>query len=102
LFSRTRDFYQEFGKSFLNSDVFICTDVYPAREARINGVNGNLIADITQKFGHKNVHYIPDKNDLPEFMLKTVEDNDIVVTMGAGDIWKYGDRFVELLTERSK
>jgi len=102
LYSRTRDFHQEFGKSFLNSDVFICTDVYPAREEQINGISGNLITDITQKFGHKNVHYIPDKNDVPEFMLKTVEDNDIVVTMGAGDIWKYGDRFVELLIERSK
>jgi len=102
LYSRTRDFYQEFGKSFLDSDVFICTDVYPAREEQINGVNGNLIAEIAQKFGHKNVHYIPDKNDLPGFMLETVEDNDIVVTMGAGDIWKYGDKFVELLIERSK
>ncbi len=102
LYSRTRDFYQEFGKSFLNSDVFICTDVYPAREEQINGVNGNLIAEIAQKFGHKNVHYIPDKNNVPEFMLKTVEDDDIVVTMGAGDIWKYGDKFVELLIERSK
>ena len=35
LYTRTRDFYQEFGRSFLNSDVFICTDVYPAREEPI-------------------------------------------------------------------
>ena len=41
LYSRTRDFYQEFGRSFLNSDVFICTDVYPAREEPIEGITEN-------------------------------------------------------------
>ena len=102
LFSRTRDFYQEFGRSFLNSDVFICTDVYPAREESIDGVDGKMITDITQKFGHKNVHYIADKNDIPEYLLNIVEDDDIVITMGAGDIWKYGEKFVELLNKRSK
>ena len=102
LYSRTRDFYQEFGRSFLNSDVFICTDVYPAREAPIKGITGKLISDITQKFGHKNVHYIADKNDIPKFLMKTVKKDDIVVTMGAGDIWKYGEKFVELFGKNSK
>ncbi len=101
LYSRTRDFYQEFGRSFLNSDLFICTDVYPAREEPIDGINGKLIADITSKFGHKNVHYIKDKNDVPGFLNEIVKDDDIVITMGAGDIWKYGDKFVEILNSRS-
>ena len=102
LYSRTRDFYQEFGRSFLNSDVFVCTDVYPAREEPIEGVTGKLISNITQKFGHKNVHYVPDKNNVPEFVLNIIKDDDIVVTMGAGDIWKYGNKLVELLNKRSK
>ena len=102
LYSRTRDFYQEFGRSFLNTDLFICTDVYPAREEPIEGVTGKLISDITQKFGHKNVHYVPDKNDVPDYLMSIVQDDDIVVTMGAGDIWKYGEKFVELLKGRNK
>jgi UDP-N-acetylmuramate--alanine ligase len=97
LYSRTRDFYQEFGRSFLNSDVFICTDVYPAREEPITGVSGKLIADIAKKFGHKNVVYIEDKNEIPSFLMSIKEENDIIITMGAGDIWKYGERFVEML-----
>ena len=97
LFTRTQDFYQEFGKSFLNSDVFICTDVYPAREKPMEGVTGKLIADITKKFGHKNVHYVEDKNAVPAKLMELKEDGDIIVTMGAGDIWKYGEKFVELL-----
>ena len=102
LYSRTRDFYQEFGRSFLNTDVFICTDIYPAREEPIEGVTGKLISDITEKFGHKNVHYIADKNKVPDFLISIVKDNDIVVTMGAGDIWKFGDKFVEMLERKHK
>ena len=97
LYSRTRDFYQEFGKSFLNTDVFICTDIYPAREEPIEGVSGELISNITKKFGHKNVHYIKNKNDVPEKLMEIKKDGDIIITMGAGDIWKYGEKFVELL-----
>ena len=97
LYSRTRDFYQEFGKSFLNTDVFICTDIYPAREEPIEGVSGELIANITKKFGHKNVHYIKNKNDVPKKLMEIKKDGDIIITMGAGDIWKYGEKFVELL-----
>lgn len=99
LYSRTRDFYQEFGRSFLNSDVFICTDVYPAREEPIEGVTGELISNIAKKFGHKNVIYVKDKNDVPKVLSEIKKDGDIIITMGAGDIWKYGQAFVEKLKE---
>lgn len=97
LYTRTRDFYQEFGRSFLNSDYFICTDVYPAREEPIKGITGELITDITKKFGHKNVLYVPDKNDVPKVLYDLKKDGDIIITMGAGDIWKYGEKFCEML-----
>jgi len=95
LYTRTRDFYQEFGRSFLNSDIFICTDVYPAREEPISGISGELIAEAAKKFGHKNVLYLKDKNDVPAKLAALKKDGDIIVTMGAGDIWKYGEKFVE-------
>jgi UDP-N-acetylmuramate--alanine ligase len=97
LFTRTKDFYQEFGRSFLNSDIFICTDVYPAREKPLEGVSGQLIADAAKKFGHKNVFYIKDKNEIPQKLFQLKKDNDIIVTLGAGDIWKYNQKFVEML-----
>jgi len=97
LFTRTRDFYQEFGRSFLNSDIFICTDVYPARETPIEGITGELIAEAARKFGHKNVIYIPDKNDVPAKLMEIKKANDIVITMGAGDIWKFGEKFVDMI-----
>lgn len=100
LYSRTRDFYQEFGRSFLNSDVFICTDVYPAREEAIPGISGEIIAETAKKFGHKNVIYVKDKNDVPAKLNEIKRDDDIIITMGAGDIWKQGDRFVEILKNK--
>ena len=95
LFSRTRDFYEEFGKSFLLSDVLVVTDVYPAREEPIQGVTGELIVHAAKRFGHKEVHYVADKTQIPAELIKIVKSGDIVVTMGAGDIWKYGEIFLK-------
>src|SRR5690606_25431816 len=78
LYSRTQEFYQEFGRSFLNSDVFICTDVYPARENPIEGVTGKLIADTARKFGHKNVIYVENKEDVPAKLKEVKKDGDII------------------------
>lgn len=102
LYSRTKDFYQEFGRSFLNSDVFICTDVYPAREEPIEGVTGRLIADAANSFGHKSVLYVENKNDIPKVLDEITREGDIIITMGAGDIWKIGEKFVEQLNHSHK
>lgn len=95
LYSRTRDFYEEFGKAFLLSDVLVVTDVYPAREEPIQGITGELIANAAKQYGHKNVVYVPDKKQVPQTLMQTAKPNDIVITMGAGDIWKYGEEFLK-------
>jgi UDP-N-acetylmuramate--alanine ligase len=95
LYTRTRDFYEDFGKSFLLSDVLIVTDVYPAREEPIQGITGELIANAAKQFGHKEVYYIPDKKQVPAFLRNIFKSGDIIVTMGAGDIWKYGEEFMK-------
>lgn len=100
LYSRTRDFYADFAKSFLDSDVFICTDVYPAREIPIQDITGKLITDAAEKFGHKNVIYVPDKRQIPDKLLEIVLPGDIVITMGAGDIWKFGEEFINKLKNK--
>jgi len=97
LYSRTRDFYAEFGRSFLNSDIFICTDIYPAREKPIEGISGELISNAAKNFGHKNVFYEPEKTKIPELLKKIYKPGDIIITLGAGDIWKQGEKFISLL-----
>ncbi len=97
LYSRTRDFYDEFGRSFFNADVLVVTDVYPAREEPIQGVSGELITNAAKVFGHKQVHYVPDKTTVPKFLMNMKQAGDIIITMGAGDIWKFGEQFITML-----
>jgi UDP-N-acetylmuramate--alanine ligase len=97
LFSRTRDFYEDFGKAFLLADVLIVTDVYAAREEPIQGVTGELITNAAKQYGHKDVHYVRDKKDIPAYLKKITRSGDIVITMGAGDIWKFGEEFLQQL-----
>ena len=97
LYSRTKDFYKEFGRVFLNSDVFVCTDVYPAREKPIENVSGELVINAAKDFGHKNTIYEADKTKLPELLKEIYQKDDIIVTLGAGDIWKYGEEFIKAI-----
>jgi UDP-N-acetylmuramate--alanine ligase len=97
LFSRTRDFYEEFGKAFLLADVLVVTDVYPAREEPIQGVTGELITNAAKQYGHKEVHYVQNKKELPAYLKSITKQGDIVITMGAGDIWKFGEEYLALL-----
>jgi len=99
LYSRTRDFYEDFGKAFLLADVLVVTDIYPAREEPIQGVTGELIVNAAKQFGHKDVHYIADKKHVPAFLKTIAKSGDIVITMGAGDIWKYGEEFLKTLNK---
>jgi UDP-N-acetylmuramate--alanine ligase len=100
LYSRTRDFYEDFGRAFFNADVLIVTDVYPAREEPIQGVTGELIVNAAKSFGHKNVHYVPDKKTVPDFLMKVRQPGDIIITMGAGDIWRFGEEFIRQLKKK--
>lgn len=100
LYSRTLQLYAEFGSSFFESDVMVITDVYPSREKPIHGVSGKLIGDTATDYGHKAVHYMPEKEDLPQAILEIARPGDLIITMGAGDIYRYGEKFVEMLSKK--
>ncbi|MFH5886025.1 UDP-N-acetylmuramate--L-alanine ligase [Halalkalibaculum sp. DA3122] len=97
LYSRTQELYQEFGSSFFDAEVCVITDVYPSREEPIEGVSGRLIAEAAREYGHRKVHYVEDKTGLPGRLKEIVQPGDIVITMGAGDIYKFGEQFAEAL-----
>ncbi|MBA7559767.1 UDP-N-acetylmuramate--L-alanine ligase [subsurface metagenome] len=100
LYSRTRDFYMDFGRAFLNSDVLIVTDVYPAREKPIEGVTGRLVSDAALSAGHRNVMYIEKRAQLLKELAEIVKEGDLVITFGAGDINKTGKELLEILKKK--
>ncbi len=88
LFSRTRDQAAAFGKALLGADRVVVTDVYPSREAPIPGVSGELVVAAARASGHRRVEYCPDWHDAPEVLAPEVEAGDLVLTLGAGDVYK--------------
>ncbi len=96
-YTRTRDFYRDFGRSFMHADVLMITDIYPAREKPIQGITGGLIAEAARMFGHRDVHFVADKTAVPAALAEIVREGDIVITMGAGDIYRYGAQFIDHL-----
>ena len=97
LYSRTKDFHKEFAAAFMNSDILIITDIYPARELPIKGVNGELVYNSARSIGHKNVHYVPNIKNIKECLDGLVKSNDMIITIGAGTIWRYGQEYFEHL-----
>lgn len=97
LFSRTKDFYHDFGQSFFDADILIVTDIYPAREEPIPGVTGELVANEARSLGHRHVVYIPDFKEVTDYLGRNIQDGDMVITLGAGDVWKIGESLIERL-----
>jgi len=99
LYSRTRDLYENFGKAFFSCDCLILAPIYPARELPIPGVSSQLIADAAVQSGHHKVHLIQENEDIVQATISLLEPGDILITMGAGNIWQYGE---QILTELRK
>ncbi len=93
LFTRTRDFFMEFAHAFLASDVLIVTEIYPAREEPIEGITGALVAEAAEKSGHTDVTFLPDLDNLNETLDAVAQPGDMILTMGAGTIWRYSDMY---------
>jgi UDP-N-acetylmuramate--alanine ligase len=93
-YSRTQALLEEFGRAFFLADHVIVTDIYAAGESPIPGVDGSLIADALIRHGHPSAVYEPRMNELPKLLRGTVREGDILLTLGAGDIWKVGDTLV--------
>ncbi|CFX63069.1 UDP-N-acetylmuramate-alanine ligase [Syntrophomonas zehnderi OL-4] len=92
-YSRTGLLAEQFGACFKEADLVIISDVYSAGEKPINGVSGELIYQMARKVGC-NALYIPTLDDIESFLHQEIRDNDLLITMGAGDIWKLGVKLV--------
>ena len=94
LFSRTRDFAAEFGQALCAADVNIVMDVYPSREKPLPGVTGNVVAEAARKAGHQSVIYTSDKTQVIDCLEQTLRSGDLLLTLGAGDVVKFGEEYL--------
>ncbi len=97
LFSRTRDFALEFAVALSHADRAVLTEIYPSREQPIPGVTSALILEGFEKVGFVNFVFVPKWEDVPEALLPQLKEGDIVITLGAGSIYRASEKLAELL-----
>ena len=98
LYSRTLNFYNDFAKALSLSDVLVLLDIYPAREKPIDKVSSKLIYDQMIKNGYKNIFLNNNISLIPDMINKIHKNGDIIITMGAGDVYKQNNIIFESLS----
>lgn len=93
-YSRTKNLLDDFANSLILFDNIIVLDIYAAREKNTFGISSNDLVDKIKSLG-KNVRYIPDFEKCASFVKENVNDNDIVITLGAGTVTQIGPMLVD-------
>jgi len=101
LFSRTRDFHREFGEALRGADRVWVTDIYPAREAPLEGVTGALVAEAVED-PRVRVTYHPTLDGVAEAVAEELRAGDLVITLGAGSVERVGPALLQLLREGAR
>ncbi len=96
-YSRTKELFDEFVTAFYDADLLIVTDIYAASEKPIEGVTAEALASAIKSHGQKEVTYIGDREMIPAYLAGVVQPGDIVLTLGAGNIWQAGEALLERL-----
>ena len=96
LYSRTRDQASAFGRALLTADQAIVVDVYGSREQPIEGIDAGLIVDEAKGSGHRDVQWMSDWRDVIDALEQRVEPGDVIITLGAGDIYELAGQLVGL------
>jgi UDP-N-acetylmuramate--alanine ligase len=98
-YSRTQGLFKEFLTAFHEADYLILTDIYAASEEPIAGVTGEALLEQIKQHGQRYTHYIASVETMAEEVLGMVRENDLVLTLGAGNIVRVGEDLLTLLLE---
>lgn len=101
-YTRTKDLMDEFAPSFNDADSLILLAVYSAGEKPIKGANSETLLKRIKKAGHKSAVYIKDKEKAIEHIITALQRGDMLLTLGAGDVWKIGDEVLNTLKSNNE
>ena len=93
-YTRTRDLLSEFIDAFVDADKVVLMDIYPAGEKPLPGVNSELLYRGIRDAG-VDIEYIGEEESIPEYLDREIREADTLLTLGAGNVWKIGEEFLE-------
>lgn len=93
-FTRTRLMGARLGEALIGADTIIITDIYSAGEAVIPGVTSQIVYDAARGT-HARVYYIPDLQEAVSLVAEQSQPGELIITMGAGDVWRLGSVLLE-------
>jgi len=95
-YTRTQALFDEFTRAFYQSDLLMVLPIYPAGEKKIPEVDGPVLCEGIKAHGHKEAHYCKDFGAAIHLLKKVLKSGDILLTLGAGDVWKIGTQILTL------
>ena len=98
-YSRTYHLLDDFARCFYQADAVYLLDIYAASEQPIEGVSAAVLAERVRDFGHRSVEYVGTVEGAVEAVLAEAREGDLVVTLGAGNVWQAGEKILERLRE---
>ena len=96
-YTRTDQLMEEFARSFHQADSVLLLDIYAASEKPIEGVTAAVLAERIGAFGHRSAEYAGSLERAVDTVLSRAESGDLILTLGAGNVWQAGDRILERL-----
>ncbi len=96
-YTRVKALLGEFARAFYDADVLAVCDIYPAGETPIPGVVAEEVEQAIKTHGHKDTTLVKDLKAVPAWLMERVREGDMVITMGAGNVYKAGEEFLKLL-----
>ncbi|MGB3221979.1 MAG: UDP-N-acetylmuramate--L-alanine ligase [Desulforhopalus sp.] len=96
-YSRTKALFKEFQTCFHRADFLVMSGIYPASEEPIPGVTGETLLEATKLHGQRHTLYIRELDNMAEELLPILQEGDLVLTLGAGNIVKVGEELLALL-----
>ena len=101
-YTRTQALFDEFTRAFYQTDVLVVLPIYPAGEKKIEGIDGRNMFKGIRAHGHKDVVYMDRLESAAFHLMDILKPGDILLTLGAGDVWKVGETVRELLSADSE
>jgi UDP-N-acetylmuramate--alanine ligase len=100
-YTRTRGLFDEFTTAFHRADLLVLTDIYAASEKPIEGVNSKTLLEAIKQHGQRRAYYHSDLATLSDYLLESIREGDLVLTLGAGNIVRVGEQLLEILEQKA-